>query len=215
MGSSRRTRDVGAGRAIIACALAAAALALAAQDTAARRRADSATSQTETAPKLVQKPPPRISPERLGKAIHALINGERAAKGLKPLAWDGKLAAIARGHSADMADRRYFSHDTPEGSGLGTRYEKARYKCVIPIGDVIHGGAENIARDDLYAKITTLGDKKYYDWYSEDELARNAVAGWMKSPGHRANILTAYWGRQGIGVVVTRDFQVYLTEDFC
>ncbi len=174
-----------------------------------------AGARTETPPKLVQKPQPRVSAERLEKAIHALVNRERAAKGLKPLAWDAKLAAIARGHSADMARRNYFNHASPEGANFDARYARGRYTCFVPVGDVVHGGAENIARDDLWARITTLGDRKYYEWHSEDELARRAVEGWMKSPGHRANILTAHWIRQGLGVTVTRDLKVYVTEDFC
>lgn len=190
--------------AVAAIALAACLVPLAAQG--ARRDAE---------PKLVQKPQPRFSPERIEKTIHGLINRERAAKGLKPLAWDVKLAAIARGHSADMAKRGYFSHASPEGANFDARYRKARYGCVVPVGDVIHGGAENIARDDLYAKITTVGDRKYYDWQSEDALARRAVDGWMKSPGHRANILTPHWMHEGLGVVVTRDLKVYVTQDFC
>jgi uncharacterized protein YkwD len=190
-----------------ALACLAGALALAALPAqGARRDAES---------KLVQKPQPRLSPERIEKAIHGLINRERAAKGLKPLAWDAKLAAIARGHSADMAKRAYFSHASPEGANFDARYRKARYGCMVPVGDVIHGGAENIARDDLYAKITTVGERKYYDWQSEDALARRAVDGWMKSPGHRANILTAHWMHEGLGVVVTRDLKLYVTQDFC
>jgi len=177
--------------------------------------ASHAGARPEAAPRLAQKPQPRISSERLEKSIHALVNRERAAKGLRPLAWDAKLAAIARGHSGDMAKRQYFVHASPEGENFDARYAKARYKCFVPVGDVVHGGAENIARDDLWAKITMLGDRKYYDWHSEDELARRTVAGWMKSPGHRANILTPYWGREGLGVTVTRDLKVYLTEDFC
>jgi len=210
----------------VACALAAAVLAFTAHDAQARRRAapkqteapaqaEPPTVQASAAPRLVQKPQPKVSAERLEKAIHALINEERAAQGLKPLAWDGKLAAIARGHSTDMAGRKYFSHASPEGANFDARYEKARYECFVPVGDLIHGGAENIARDDLYAKITTLADKKFYDWHSEEALARRAVEGWMKSPGHRRNILTPFWGRQGIGVIITPEFQVYLTEDFC
>ncbi len=185
-------------------ALAACVLALAAVSARAR-----------TEPKPAQKPQPRVSSERLEKSIHALVNRERAAKGLRPLAWDAKLAAIARGHSGDMGRRNYFAHATPEGANFDARYAKARYKCFVPVGDVVHGGAENIARDDLWAKITTLGDRKYYDWHSEDELARRTVAGWMKSPGHRANILTPHWQHEGLGVTVTRDLKVYVTEDFC
>jgi uncharacterized protein YkwD len=174
-----------------------------------------AGARTEAQAKLVQKPQPRIAPERLEKSIHALINRERAARGLKPLGWDPKLGAIARGHSVDMAKRSYFAHATPEGANFDARYTEARYKCFVPVGDVVHGGAENIARDDVWAKITTLGDRKYYDWHSEDELAKRTVDGWMKSPGHRANILTPHWAHEGLGVTVTRDLKVYVTEDFC
>jgi len=177
--------------------------------------APQADARPQAQPKLVQKPQPRISTDRLEKAIHALINRERAAKGLQPLAWDAKLAVIARGHSGDMAKRAYFAHATPEGANFDARYAKARYNCFVPVGDVVHGGAENIARDDVWAKITALGDKKYYDWHSEDELARRTVDGWMKSPGHRANILTPHWMHEGLGVTVTRDLKLYVTEDFC
>jgi uncharacterized protein YkwD len=183
-----------------------AAIVLAAPDAGARSDAPA---------QLVQKPQPRISPEHLGRSIHGLINRERAAKGLKPLAWDPKLAVIALGHSADMAKRGYFAHASPDGSNFDARYARARYKCFVAVGDVIHGGAENIARDDLWAKITTLSDRKYYDWHSEDELARRTVDGWMKSPGHRANILTPHWMHEGLGVTVTRDLKVYVTQDFC
>ena len=192
----------------LAPALAAAACALAIA-------ANGASAKSEGPPKLVQRPQPAISPARLEKSIHAFINGERIAQGRKPLAWDGKLAAIARGHSADMAKRNYLSHDSPQGEGLDTRYRKGRYRCFVPVGDAIHGGAENIAREHLYASITALGKKQYYDWHSEEEIARRAAAGWMKSPGHRANILTAHWKHEGIGVVVTRDYRVYVTQNFC
>jgi uncharacterized protein YkwD len=174
-----------------------------------------AGARSEAPAKLVQKPQPRVSAERLERSIHALVNRERAAKRLKPLAWDAKLAAIARGHSADMSKRGYFAHASPDGANFDTRYARARYRCQVPVGDVVHGGAENIARDDLWAKITTLGDRKYYDWHSEDELAQRTVSGWMKSPGHRANILTPHWMHQGLGVIISRDLKVYVTQDFC
>src|SRR4051812_5014003 len=96
------------GRKMRFCVAAVLALAALASAHAAPRR--------EPEPKLVQKPQPRISAGRLEKAIHGLINREREAKGLKPLAWDAKLAAVARGHSADMAKRNYFAHASPEGA---------------------------------------------------------------------------------------------------
>ncbi len=44
-----------------------------------------------------------------------LVNNERAANGLQPLAADPELTEVARRHSADMFARGYFAHDTPEG----------------------------------------------------------------------------------------------------
>jgi uncharacterized protein YkwD len=37
----------------------------------------------------------------------------------------------------------------------------------------------------------------------------------MKSPGHRANILTARLTRQGVGLAVAPDLKVYVTQNFC
>ena len=43
--------------------------------------------------------------------------------------------------------------------------------------------------------------------------AARAVAGWMASPGHRANILRGRYALTGVGVAVASD-RVYLTENF-
>ncbi len=45
-----------------------------------------------------------------------LVNQERQAAGLSPLAPDPELTEVARRHSADMFARGYFAHDTPEGA---------------------------------------------------------------------------------------------------
>jgi len=37
----------------------------------------------------------------------------------------------------------------------------------------------------------------------------------MKSPGHRKNILTPYWKKEGIGVHIGPDDKVYVTQNFC
>jgi uncharacterized protein YkwD len=46
-------------------------------------------------------------------------------------------------------------------------------------------------------------------------LARRTVEGWMASSGHRANILTPQWHRQGIGVEIRSDNRVLITQNFC
>jgi len=83
------------------------------------------------------------------------------------------------------------------------------------VGNVIHLGAENIARGNLYASVTTVNRIQHFDWSSEERIARAAVEGWMASPGHRANILTAHWKREGIGLVIAPDRKVYITQNFC
>ncbi len=53
---------------------------------------------------------PTIDVHSLERQIHDLTNQERTAGGLKALAFDEKLATVARGHSADMVRVEYFSH---------------------------------------------------------------------------------------------------------
>ncbi|HET8780973.1 MAG TPA: CvpA family protein, partial [Pyrinomonadaceae bacterium] len=51
----------------------------------------------------------------LEKQMLDLVNQERVANGLQPLAPDPELTEVARAHSTDMFARGYFAHDTPEG----------------------------------------------------------------------------------------------------
>ena len=160
-----------------------------------------------------QRPP--VKAADLAQRIHAHINAERAKQGLSALAWDKALSGIAAGHSRDMAKRKYLAHDSPEGQGFPQRYRQAGYTCRIRIGRTIYGGAENIALNHLYNSVTTVNGIAYYDWNSSEKIARKATEGWMKSPGHRKNILTPHWNREGIGVEIAPGDKVYITQNFC
>ena len=162
-----------------------------------------------------QQPQPVIVAADLAQRIHVQVNAERARHRLPALSWDKTLSRIAAGHSHDMAHRNYLSHDTPEGRDFSDRYRQAGYSCQVRIGTVIHAGAENIALGRLYNSVTTENGIAYYDWNSVQQIARSTVDGWMKSPGHRENILTPYWRHQGIGVEIAPDNKVYITQNFC
>ena len=162
-----------------------------------------------------KKKKPRINIAKLEAQIHRLINRERKRKGLKPLAWNAALSRIARTHSKDMARRDYFHHYSPEGHDFLWRYERAGYSCGIRIGNIIHTGGENILQNNLYDSVTTINGDPYYDWNSQKKIAETSVRGWMKSPGHRKNILTPHWQKEGIGVVIAPDGKVYITQNFC
>lgn len=158
---------------------------------------------------------PEINIQELEKQIHDLINEEREKRGLSALAWNDKLSVIARKHSQDMANRNYFAHSDPEGHDFSYRYQQEGFNCDVRVGNYIYMGAENIFQNNLYSSVTYYGGIPSYDWNSQDEIAESTVQGWMNSPGHRQNILTAYWKSEGIGVAISDDDKVYITEDFC
>ena len=134
---------------------------------------------------------------------------------MKPLAWDSRLAGVARGHSRDMAKRGYFSHESPEGKNFADRYGTARYFCAVREGRATYGGAENIWQGSRYASVRIVNGVKSIDWNSEAKIALTVVEDWMKSPGHRANILTARLTREGIGLAIAADYRIYVTQNFC
>ena len=152
---------------------------------------------------------------RLERKIHDLINAERKKKGLLSLSWNESLNKIARGYSRDMVERRFFSHNDPDGRSFIDRYKAGGFVCKLRNGNETCLGAENIAQDNLYSSVVYLNGAPSYDWNSEDEIAASVVKRWMQSRGHRENILTSYFRRQGIGIAVSDDGKVYVTGNFC
>lgn len=164
---------------------------------------------------LIHRTKPVLRAHDLEKRIHALINRERGKRGLSLLAGDDVLSRIARGHSKDMGSRRYFSHDSPEGHDFSYRYRQEGYTCSLRIGNSIHMGAENIFQNVRFNSVTTVNREAFYDWNSEEQIAETTVRGWMDSPGHRKNILTPHWRREGIGIFLSPDEKIYITQNFC
>ena len=108
----------------------------------------------------------------LEKQMLDLVNKERQANGLNPLAPDPELTEVARKHSADMFARGYFAHDTPDGLSPFDRMRAAKIRFTT--------AGENLALAPTLPVAHT---------------------GLMNSPGHRANILRREFGRVGIGVM--------------
>ncbi|HUI67608.1 MAG TPA: CAP domain-containing protein [Nitrospirota bacterium] len=159
---------------------------------------------------------PSINISKLERNIHDLINRERQKQGLSPLAWNDTLSSIARKHSQDMAMRNYFSHVTPEGHDFSYRYSQAGYSCAVHgQGNIYYTGAENIFQNNLYDRVVFMDGVAHYDWNTAGQIAESTVYGWMNSQGHRKNILTPYWKSEGIGVAISPDDKVYITQNFC
>ena len=160
---------------------------------------------------------PKIDITTLEKRIHTLINEKRKNNGVSSLGFDDNLALIARGHSLDMSINNYFEHNNKKGEDPTMRGQNAGYSCRKDYGSYYTNGiAENIYQNNLYDSTSYVnGIPVSHDWNSLEEIAQSTVNGWMNSPGHRQNILKAQYDREGIGVAISSDDKVLITEDFC
>ncbi len=160
---------------------------------------------------------PEFNAQQIEYLVHELTNQERLKYGLSQLTFDSEITQIARGHSSDMGDREYFAHETPEGLTPTDRADEYGYSCSKIVGLLIYSGiAENIFQGHLFDSYYTInGEITSYEWSTEEEIAKVTVDGWMNSPGHRENILTEIFDREGIGVEITQDHKVYVTQNFC
>ncbi|MFD4790656.1 CAP domain-containing protein [Streptomyces sp. NPDC058459] len=100
-----------------------------------------------------------------------LVNVERAKVGCTPVAANSALTGLAEAFSSDMAARSFFDHTDPDGASPWDRAAKAGITGL---------GGENIARGQTDAAAV--------------------MEAWMKSPGHRANILNCDFKTLGVGI---------------
>jgi uncharacterized protein YkwD len=124
--------------------------------------------------------PRQASLGELRGSMLCLVNRVRAHYGLDDLDDNTQLRRSATGHSIDMVEHRYFSHDGPAGSTLGSRVTRVGYLARVSayfVGENIGGG---IGRQ--------LGSP----------LA--VFRAWMHSPPHRENILDPEFHDLGVGV---------------
>jgi hypothetical protein len=124
--------------------------------------------------------PAAQGPGPTGAATVCLLNAERAARGLRPLAPQDNLTWASQGFADLMVGRAFFAHETPEGVDLVARLNAARY-LGAGVDDWVVG--ENLA-------------------WGQGPLStpRAIVAAWMASDGHRENVLSREFDEIGIGV---------------
>ena len=114
-------------------------------------------------------------------AILCLHNQIRAENDLPALRENKKLRKAALGHSRHMVKDRFFEHTTPEGVTMVDRILAARYvrrNQGWELGENLEWGTGSLA------------------------TPRGAMEAWMRSPGHRANILQRSFREMGVGIVV-------------
>lgn len=114
------------------------------------------------------------------RATLCLLNRERRAYGLRRLSANGALRLAGARHASDMVRRDYFSHTAPGGISFVSRIKETSYirpQAAWTVGENLAWGAGSSA------------------------TPRSIVRSWMKSPGHRANILKRRYRQIGIAVV--------------
>jgi uncharacterized protein YkwD len=137
------------------------------------------------------------SEQAAGQRVLDLINqaratprvcGNRKYNAARPLRWNDRLAAASLAHAEDMARGNYFSHTGRDGSNPAQRVERAGYRY-RSIGENIAGG--QLKPED-------------------------AVAGWLKSPPHCANLMNGAYSEMGVAYAVNSksEMGVYWAQEF-
>ncbi|MBA1274213.1 CAP domain-containing protein [Stutzerimonas azotifigens] len=132
-----------------------------------------------------------------GRELLAQVNGARAASrrcgkrtfdAAPELTWNAVLATTARGHSEDMAKQNYFGHQDLDGGNVGTRASAQGYRWGR-IGENIAAGQGSV---------------------------KQAMAGWLASPGHCANIMNPDFTELGAAFAIDprSDAGIYWTQVF-
>jgi hypothetical protein len=121
-----------------------------------------------------------------GRVSADLVNASRARFGLKKLAADAKLARFATSRCADMRDRNYFDHITPD--------RKSPFDLARGAGIRFKSMGENIAYGNYNAIL--------------------AHESFMNSKGHRDNILKKAYRKIGTGAAYGGTRYVILAQEF-
>lgn len=111
-------------------------------------------------------------------ATLCLLNDQRAASGLAPLTSQPVLEAAATGYAGAMVEQRFFAHVSPAGQTLDAR-----------LAAYVSGARSFAIGENLAWGQGVLGTPA---------ATMNA---WMRSQGHRENILSASFDEIGIGIV--------------
>jgi uncharacterized protein YkwD len=124
---------------------------------------------------------------RLEAELADAVNRYRGENHKIALARRDELDAVARAHSADMAGRRYLSHQNPEGQTWVER--------------LAAGGVEGFAMAGENVGVTTKAPPN-------DEI----LQGWIHSTVHRENLLASPYNATGLGIARGPDGALYYTQ---
>lgn len=115
--------------------------------------------------------------ERVRAELLTQINAERRRAGSRPLTLDFRLDLAAQRHADAMLARSFFAHRGADGETVRQRAGESGYRWQA-VGENLAEGQYTVAE---------------------------AVEAWMRSAGHRENILDRNYTQTGIGLALGRD----------
>ena len=138
-----------------------------------------------------------LSPEAAARRVLELVNrartesrkcGDKTFYATRSLRWSEILAHAALTHAEDMAHHDYFSHRGQDGSTPAERVVRAGY-AYRATGENIAGG---------------------------QSTPEDAVARWIESPTHCANLMQPVYTEMGVAFAIDRasELGVYWTQVF-
>jgi uncharacterized protein YkwD len=152
--------------------------------------------------------------DKIGNEVSRIIfeqtNQARASQRLGSLEWDEALFGLAKSFSDRMVAQKFFSHYDPDGNDQSFRAQAAGYNAVKEIeGGKRIGVSENIA----YMGTGNVAGYGYVNPTDPTSIATAIMDGWMKSKGHRENILDPLSDRIGVGLSWNGEYW-YATQEF-
>jgi len=137
-------------------------------------------------PKVDAAPPTGACGSTFESEVFNLVNQIRGQNGKAPLACALDAGKVSRAYSEYMCSAGFFSHTGKDGSSPSSRLRAA--------GVTFYGAGENIA--------------------AGQRSSQAVMDSWMKSSGHRANILGNY-SHIGVGYApCPRGYRHYWTQNF-
>ena len=119
---------------------------------------------------------------QLERDLVALTNADRTSNGVVALLVDDRLVGAARERSDDMVTRNYFAHEIPP---TGTRV----FDLILSRGVDYEYAAENIGFNNA----------------PRGGSVQHIQGEFLRSPGHRTNLLRDRWSFIGVGAVPGTD----------
>ena len=155
-----------------------------------------------------------VSEQAAGQRVLDLVNqaratprycGNRAFNAARPVRWNDSLAEASRLHAEDMARYNYFGHSGRDGSDPAQ--QRASHS-----GATVRSGWRYRRNERAGYRYRSTGE----NIAAGPMKPEDAVAGWIKSPPHCANLMNPAFTEMGVAFAVDprSEMGVYWTQAF-